>query len=448
MVWASLSGWGRYPRVQGEITEPSSILAKLDLSPSHTTVTPRGQGRSYGDAALPVDQGLVIQTRELRHFLSFDAETGILKAEAGVTLQDILDVAIPQGWFLPVTPGTRFVSLGGAAAANIHGKNHHQCGAIAHCIQAIEILTEQGFLTATPEHNRDLFQATLGGFGLTGLIQTVTLSLKKIETSKIKARLIKVSDFEEALGLCKEHEQDSEYSVAWIDCLASKKNLGRGIVMLGNHATKNEVSESSHTLENTWKKSFSVPCEAPGFLLNTWTLKAFNTLYYERFRQKETERLMTLEEWFFPLDSLLRWNLLYGPRGFVQYQCVIPFSDGIRGMREILDFLTHNKIGSFLAVLKIVKQDSVLLPFAIPGYTLALDIPLSHPTLFEKLDALDKIVIRFGGRVYLAKDARLSPSLFRAMYPEYPQWISTVSKYSPEKRFYSLLAKRLQLGEP
>jgi len=438
-----LSGWGRYPQVLGKIIEPSSPFKKLELPASFTTFTPRGLGRSYGDAALPLDNGLVIQTANLRHFLFFDSEKGIVKAEAGVTLQNILDVAIPQGWFLPVTPGTRFVSLGGAVAANVHGKNHHQCGAIAHCIQEIEILTERGLFTATPESHRDLFLATLGGFGLTGFIQTVTLALKKIETSKIKARFIRVSDFEEALDLCKRYEQDFEYSVSWIDCLA--ENLGRGIVMLGTHAKKSEIPETPDPLQNTWKKSFSIPM--PGFLLNTWSLKTFNTLYYH-LKGKKTERLLNLEEWFFPLDAILKWNLLYGPRGFVQYQCVIPFRDGMRGMQQILEFLTQNKIDSFLAVLKTVKQDEVLLPFATAGYTLALDIPFRHPSLLHKLDELDKIVVRFGGRIYLAKDARLSPSLFREMYPEYPNWISTVLKYSPEKKFYTLLAKRLHFGDP
>ena len=283
---------------------------------------------------------------------------------------------------------------------------------------------------------------------MTGLIQRVTLRLKRIDSSLIESsKCIRVANLEEAMGRCRELDDQYEYSVVWMDSLASGSKLGRGIVMVGNHLPQSDLSKSQmkNRLNNVWKKTISCPENIPEAFLSAWSMKCFNQMYYHRFLGRESTRIIPFEPWFFPLDSIQRWNRLYGSKGFVQYQFVLPHETAYQGMREILTYLADKKLGSFLSVLKRVREDTALLPFAVPGFTLALDIPLRHDEVLDHLDTLDQLVIQFGGRIYLAKDARLKPESFRKMYPQADAWLAVVDHYNANRRFFSRMGKRLKL---
>ncbi len=441
-----ICGWGRYPVKECDIINIFYPLKNLNgLTNKFSHITPRGMGKSYGDASLSCKDGVVIDTSCMNKFISFDKEKGVIKALSGVSLSEILDLIIPEGWFLPVVPGTRAISLGGALASNVHGKNHHIDGAIANFTEEMEILTEGGLQVCTPLSNRELFFSTIGGMGMTGLIQSAKLRLKKIETSLINAKLIKTKNFEEALSIFAESDKKYEYSVTWVDCLAKGKNLGKGIVMLGNHVSAKDFQGEKNKLDNKWKREISLPDVFPNWTLNKYSINLFNFAYYNKMLGKEKNCIMNFDSWFFPLDIIKNWNVLYGKNGFIQYQFVMPFLNGKKGIEEALTFLSSKKIGSFLAVLKVVREDTVLLPFAVSGYTLALDIPIRNKEIFELFNELDKIVLKYGGRLYLTKDSRMSKDTFNEMYPRYKQWKETVNKFSPSNLFYSGLSERLAL---
>lgn len=406
-------------------------------------------GRSYGDASLASDQkdSAAIITRWQNRLLDLDPDRGFLTAEAGTTLERILDTIIPHGWFLPVTPGTRFVSLGGALAGNVHGKNHHVSGSIVRFVNWLDVLTEGGVLRCSADQNAELFFATVGGYGLTGLILRASLRLKKIESAWIKARLLHVADLDAGLLLSETLDRDYEYSVTWIDALARGKKLGRGIAMFGYHASPAELDPSrrAEPLRNRWKRRIVAPRNFPGAALNNVTNHIFNFAYRHRFLGRERNGLLCLESWFYPLDRIVAWNRFYGRAGFVEYQCALPRPTAAAAMRDILERVQAARVGSFLAVYKRISDDGVAMPFAIPGYTLSLDFGLRNPDIFPLLDALDRIVVQYGGRICLSKDARLSAEMFREMYPEYPRWRAIVSKWAPSGRFSSRLSQRLRL---
>ncbi len=434
-----LSGWGRYPTIEAREESPKSrdripgVLASPHL--------PRGRGRSYGDAGLPAPGHLSVNSAELDHFISFDPVSGILEAEAGITLERILRFCVPRGFFLPVTPGTQFVSLGGALASNVHGKNHHRTGSIEHFVSEAEIATPSGVLTCSREQNPDLFRATLGGYGLTGMITRVRLQLRPIETGRMECLRVRARNLEDMFRLFREHDANYEYSVSWLDALAKGRNLGRGILMLGNHAQADEKPNTSFP-----KKSFKarVPFAMPGFLRSPNLLTAFNGAFY-RFSKNGGPFREGYEAFFYPLDRILDWNLLYGKNGFLQYQCALPDPHGEDGVLACLNFLSGNRLGAFLSVLKRCGDDEVLLPFCGRGYTLALDIPFRGAETLKALDRLDEVVLKYGGKVYLTKDARLKPETFRAMYPEYKGWMETVRRYNPDGKSSSRMAERLEL---
>lgn len=444
----TLSGWGRYPVVDASVltlrSTPDAVANLLDTSDS---VIARGMARSYGDASLPTASGRAVKTRWLDRFIAFDPETGILTAEAGVTLESIVDVAVPAGWFLPVSPGTRFVSLGGAIASNIHGKNHHKVGAIVRFVEELEVLTGKGRVRCSPSCNAPLFFATVGGYGLTGLILSATIRLRKIETTSIAARFIKVASLEEALAIDLSVSEDYEYSVTWLDALAPKQNLGRGIVMLGNHARRDElpVSCQARPLRHRWARAFGPPDMIPGWLLNPFTNRIFNTAYGNRFLGREASSLVGLESWFYPLDRVSDWNRFYGKTGFVEFQCSLPTDSAGAGMRALLSRIQVAGTGSFLAVYKRMGHDAVTMPFAIPGFTLAIDFGLQQPRVLTLIAELERIVIEHGGRVYLSKDASMGPETFRRMYPEYAEWSNVVAEWAPGKLFRSRMSDRLAL---
>lgn len=441
-----LAGWGNYPQAVCQRAEPLECPGDLEAFAAFKHLTPRGLGRSYGDASLSPEDSLVVATRWQNKFLDFDRGNGAITAQAGVTLQEILDLIIPAGWFLPVSPGTRHISLGGALASNVHGKNHHCCGAIVNFVESLQVLTEGGLLDCNRTNRPDLFFATVGGYGLTGLIRQATLRLKKIETAWIAARLVKVKDLDAAMAVEEELEKKFEYSVVWLDSLARGQNLGRGIVMAGNHARRTELPGGiSLPLENRWNRQIHVPRQFPGWVLNNGTNRLFNFAYAHHFLGRESETLMRFEPWFYPLDRVADWNRFYGRAGFVEYQCALPMTTAAAGVRDILELVGRKGFGSFLAVCKRIGDDGVTLPFAMPGWTLALDFGNRGMELFGTLDELDNLVIHRGGKVYLSKDARLKPAAYREMYPEHPRWRVVTEHYNPTRRFQSRLSQRLQL---
>lgn len=440
-----ISGWGHYPVQSCELERPERYA---DLRPHADRVVARGQGRSYGDASLNVD-GRVLLTERVNRLLEFDAANGKLRAEAGTTLAEILDVIVPMGWFVPVTPGTKFVSLGGCVAADIHGKNHHHEGSFGDHLLSIELILADGSrVVCSPSERSDLFWATVGGMGLTGIIGEVTLKLIPIESALMKVHHHAAVNFEQLFRLMQDPKLDDRYTVAWIDSLATGKNLGRGIAMCGHHAAADEVPDNIHG-DIKPAPSHSIPFDLPTWVLNSRSISALNSHYYRREGGKRYPFLSNHDSYFYPLDAIGSWYRLYGKRGFVQYQCVIPDTTAFEGVRSLLEKLSNSRRPSFLAVLKrLGPQGRGLLSFPMSGYTLALDFPIRNNGLFVLLNKLDEIVLQHGGRVYLAKDARLSADSFRAMYPRYQEWLAIKNTVDPQNRFSSSLSRRIGIGEP
>lgn len=431
-----LHGWGRYPRTPANVTLPLSATQCAGALAVAAPLIARGLGRSYGDSALGAR---VLGTQHLDHFQAFDATTGLLRCEAGVTLDAILRTFVPRGWFLPVTPGTRFVTVGGAVASDVHGKNHHGDGTFSAHVRAIEILLGNGErVTASPTEHADLFHATCGGMGLTGVILSVAVQLKPIVASDIIETTIKAPSLDAVLEAFDAHATTT-YSVAWIDCLARGMSLGRSLLMLGEHATEGALAVQP-------AKALPVPIDMPASLLNHATVQAFNTLYYARARQARSTRSIPFEPFFYPLDAISGWNRLYGRPGFVQYQFVLPRTAGVSGLREVLEHIAQSGRGSFLAVLKVFgAANANLLSFPTEGYTLALDFKV-EPAVFELLEVLDRIVLHHGGRLYLTKDARMSEATFKASYPRWPEFEAVRARWHAHGTFASAQSIRLGLS--
>lgn len=439
-----ISGWGRYPEHESELERPERYAGLLPDAPS---VIARGQGRGYGDAALN-ENGRVLLTERINRLLEFDTEQGILRAEAGATLADILEVIVPQGWFLPVTPGTRFVSLGGCVAADVHGKNHHHDGSFGNHVLAIELLLADGSCkTCSPMENADLFWATVGGMGLTGIIGEVTLKLIPVRSAYMHVQNHAAESLDQLFNLMQDASLDDRYAVAWIDSMASGNALGRGILMCGHHAAPDELPTGLSPFFVKRQRQRSIPMNFPSWTLNSLTISAFNSRYYRTESARREPFVNGYNPYFYPLDSIGNWNRMYGKRGFVQYQCVIPEPNAYDGISELLLELADSRCPSFLAVLKRMgPQGQGMLSFPMEGFTLALDLPIRDEGLFAALDRLDKIVLQYGGRVYLAKDARLSAKAFHTMYPRYAEWLKIKQSVDPDNRFSSSLARRLGIA--
>jgi FAD/FMN-containing dehydrogenase len=431
-----ISGWGRYPKINAEVIVPRTEVACVGALKDSDVLIPRGLGRSYGDSSLAP---LVLETRELQYFQEFDPLTGVLACDAGVSLYEILNVFVPKGWFLPVTPGTRFVTVGGAIASDVHGKNHHIDGTFCEHVLSFDIALGNGeIVTASLMQNPDLFHATCGGMGLTGVIISAQIRLRPITSSEILETTIKAPNLDAVLDGFEAYA-DSTYSVAWIDCLAKGTDLGRSLLMIGEHATDGALTVAS-------KKPITIPVDAPTQLLNPLSIKAFNALYYGKVYQPEKSRRIAFETYFYPLDQMLEWNRLYGKPGFLQYQFVIPKDQGRDGMRRILKEIVDSGQGSFLAVIKIFgKQNKNYLSFPIEGYTLALDFKFTS-NILELLSRLDKLVLEYGGRVYLTKDARMSEQTFKLGYPHWQDFEVIREKYHAIGKFASMQSKRLGLS--
>jgi FAD/FMN-containing dehydrogenase len=346
---------------------------------------------------------------------------------------------------LPVTPGTKFITVGGAVASDVHGKNHHIEGSFSNHILDMEIVLASGqAITCSPEINSDLFEASCGGMGLTGIISRVKFRLKKIETSFIRQKQIKAGSLDELIRLFEEYKHYT-YSVAWIDCLKKGPHFGRSILMLGEHASVLELNEKQKTnpLQLPGKKQINFPFSLPSWVLNTFTVKAFNFLFYAKNFKKEINQVIGYEPFFYPLDAILHWNRGYGKNGFVQYQFVLPL-EAEKGLVEILHRIGNKGMGSFLAVLKVFGKQESIISFPREGYTLALDFPVKAG-LLEFLDELDEVVLRYGGRLYMSKDARMKPEILRQGYPGLSKFKEIVRKYNPDGKIHSIQSDRLFL---
>jgi FAD/FMN-containing dehydrogenase len=448
-VTERLSGWGRFPVERCNVYRPESRrqLAAILESGAQPSFVSYGLGRSYGDAALNGQGGVVCHTR-LNRFLAFDAQSGVLECEAGVSLAEILLYFLPRGFFLPVTPGTKFVTIGGALAADVHGKNHHQDGTLGNFLLDFKLLTPTGEkLSCSPNSNPDIFWATLGGMGLTGIILSARIKLRPVESVYVLVDYQRAENLEDALGKMTESDVRYQYSVAWIDCLATGGHMGRAVLMRGNHARANELSASiRNRLAQPSLHRWTLPFDLPSLALNSLTVGAFNAFYYAVHRNAASQ-VVDLEKFFYPLDAVHHWNRLYGRRGFVQYQVALPLDGGLEGLKDVLTRLARSRRASFLAVLKRFGEPNPgLLSFPIEGYTLALDLPVASGVV-PLLHELDRVVLNYGGRIYLAKDALMSSQTFAAMYPKLEQFRAIKSRLDPHGVLSSSMARRLSIVE-
>jgi FAD/FMN-containing dehydrogenase len=378
--------------------------------------------------------------------VSFEPTDGRLTCEAGVLLRDVLDVFVPRGWYPAVVPGTKFVTIGGMVAADVHGKNHHLAGSFGRYVESLTLLQANGsIITCSQEENGELFRATIGGMGLTGVILTVAFRLLPIETSYIRQETLQACDLHQVMDLFIDSAEWT-YTVAWIDCLATSAAGGRSLLFRGEHAALADLCEEirANPLRTPARHSMRVPLDLPGALLNRTTARGFNSFYYRRGSRTGDTKLVNQDSFFFPLDRLLEWNRIYGRKGFTQYQCVLPKPASRDGIAALLAAISRSGQSPFLSVLKLLGPQDGLLSFPMEGYTLALDFPLRVGTL-ELLDRLDEIVAHHGGRVYLAKDARMSAKRMRDGYPELHRFEKLRADAGAGHRFQSLLSRRLML---
>ncbi|MFN3167552.1 MAG: FAD-binding protein [Phycisphaeraceae bacterium] len=437
----TLSGWGNHPRVGCDVFHPdrAARLRSLVSQGDSQQLVARGLGRSYGDSATNKGRG-VVDTNGLDRFVWFDEQTGLLTAEAGVSYADLIDVLLPRGWFPMVTPGTKFVTLGGAIAADVHGKNHHRDGSFNACVRSFTLLTPTGdVLTCSRQDNAEVFWATLGGMGLTGFILTATIQLRKVASPFMDVTTTRVGNLDAMLEHFTKTDDDFTYSVAWIDCLAKGDKLGRGVVLQGEHATGRLGPAPK-------KRSKSVPFDFPGFALNPLSVRTFNGVYYAT--HPTGNKREDVNTYFYPLDAVQHWNRIYGRRGFVQYQPVFPQADGDKGVRALIGRLAKEKRSSFLAVLKQMGAHEVgPLGFPLKGLTLAVDLPRA-PGIDAFLGELDQLVLDHGGRVYLAKDASMSAETFEQMYPKLDEFKQVKQLLDPEGVLSSDQSRRLGITGP
>jgi len=394
---------------------------------------PFGNGRSYGDSALNEN---ILYSKPYNNFLSFDEEKGILHLQSGVLLSEILDSFVPRGWFLKVTPGTKLITVGGAIASDVHGKNHHVEGCFSECVEEFSIMLADGEVK-TCKAGDELFYATCGGMGLTGVILDAKISLKRINSKYIKQTTIKTKNLKETFEAFEKYSSQP-YSVAWIDCLAKDEEIGKCLLMVGDFA-------DDGNLDFKQKGKISIPFNFPSFALNSLSVKAFNWLYYKKAPDGISHQKVDIDTFFYPLDAINNWNRIYGKGGFTQYQFIIPKAKSYEALLEILGKISQSNKGSFLAVLKLYgKENANYLSFPIEGYSLALDFKLEKG-LFELLDALDEIVARYDGRIYLTKDVRVSKEQFEKGYPDIEKFREFRKIHNMDKKFNSLQSKRVEI---
>ena len=441
MSRSTLSGWGRTTPGVATVVSPTCDEEVAQALATSSGIIARGLGRSYGDAA-QLSGGTVLSNLALVDQSAID-ENGVISVGAGTSLDQLLAFSIPQGWFLPVTPGTRQVTIGGAVAADVHGKNHHVDGSFANHVLDMRLVTPDNSMTLSPSQDGELFWATMGGMGLTGVVSRVTLQMLKIETDQMLVDTDRFSNLDEVMNAMVTGDNAYQYSVAWVDCMSRGLSMGRAVLTRARHATRSDVDAG--TLRAPRPTRLSVPCSAPNGLLNPLTIKAFNELWFRLSPRHQEEKPKSLSAFFHPLDGLRDWNRLYGPRGFVQYQFCVP-EGAADTVRRVIEHLSSSGIASFLAVLKrFGPSNPGLLSFPMSGWTLALDLPVGSPSLPGLLDDLDEMVVSARGRVYLAKDARLRPEMARAMYPNLDEFLAVKDRVDPRHQLTSDLARRLHL---
>ena len=442
-----LTGWGRTSPSVATVHSAGddAELVRLVTDAGLRGVLARGLGRSYGDAAQN-GGGVVVDMTTRHRVLSVDPETALVEVEAGVSLDQLMRLLLPRGLFVPVSPGTRQVTVGGAIAADIHGKNHHVDGSFGRHVTALDLLCADGIIRAlTPES--ELFWATVGGMGLTGLVLRATLRMKKVESAYCLVDTERCGDLDDLLRRMAEGDDRYTYSVAWIDCLARGSCLGRSVLTRGWPATRDQLPRKlrEHSLDFRPRQIGVAPPIFPSGLLNRVSVAAFNEAWYRKAPRERRGEIQGIAAFFHPLDGVAQWNRIYGPRGFLQYQFVVPFG-AEETLRRCIQLLGDSGQASFLAVLKRFGQSGRgHLSFPAPGWTLALDIPLGSPDLGDLLDRLDQEVLAAGGREYLVKDSRLPASAVAQMYPRLEQWRDIRRAADPDGVFISDLARRLGL---
>lgn len=435
-----LTGWGRSSHASSTVIEPTTTQEVVDVlrACNGTKMLARGGGRSYGDAALNAG-GYVLRTTKLRSVRSFDPASGTIVVDPGVTFGDLLRDRACSGWITPVTPGTQFATIAGAIANDVHGKNHDADGSIGDHVLWLDLALPDGTVRRVDRSNDpELFAATIGGIGLTGIITGVGLRMLAVPSTTLRVRERRVASLDEYLDLLQEARTRFRYSVGWIDGVASGRSLGRGILETAEHI-------EDPTRSRLRRAAVRMPVDLPGGAINAWTVGLFNQLYFRRIPAAGRERQLDLETFFYPLDSILDWNRIYGRRGFVQFQCVIPDAEAHRALHELLSAITASARASFLAVIKTLGGGGAgFLSFPMRGITLALDFPLAHGT-HELLDRLHSITIDHGGRIYLAKDSCVSARHLRQMYPRVEQFRAVLARVDPQRRMRSDMSDRLQL---
>jgi decaprenylphospho-beta-D-ribofuranose 2-oxidase len=442
--WAqiNLTGWGRTSGGAMTACRPervSELRERVREGPADGGRIAYGAGRAYGDAALN-SQGRVILTRRLNRMLAFDGDSGLLETEPGVTFNDLLAVFLPRGWLVPATPGTAFATLGGAVANDIHGKNHDRVGSFGDHLTWIDLMLPSGEIVRTTDSERpELFRATIAGLGLTGVIVGIGLRLMRVPSSAVRVRERRCRDLDAFLAALAEARQRATYSVGWIDGLAKGRELGRGLL--------EEAEPATEAVTDTPQRARRVPMDAPGSVLNPITIGLFNAAYYRRVPVGGRERIVPYRRFLYPLDAISDWNRIYGRSGFFQFQCVLPDASAPRGIRLLLEEIAGSGRASFLAVLKTLGAEGRgHLSFPMRGYTLALDFP-RRGGVEDVLRRLERLTLDHGGRIYLAKDAVLSPEGFRAMYPKLPEFQAVLDAIDPEQRLNSDMARRLKIRE-
>ncbi|SEG43727.1 FAD/FMN-containing dehydrogenase [Bryocella elongata] len=415
---APLESWGRYPNYNANVV---SLHWQGDyprvIDGVHHGVLPVGLGRSYGDVGLLKD-GTLVKTTAMNRLLAFDAETGVLTAESGISLAEILDFSVPRGFFLPVTPGTKYVTLGGAIANDVHGKNHEGAGSFGNHVPAFELVRSDGTrLLCTPTENPDFYAATIGGMGLTGLISWAQLRLKPIASRLIDYEGIQFHGIDEFIAIKKQYA-NVEYTVAWLDCVSTGRNFARGVYMLGEHAK--EPGE----LKSSPEPKLVFPIDAPAFALNKLSITAFNTLFFHKQIKSHVKTQQDYEPFFYPLDKVLHWNRMYGKRGLVQFQFALPWETSKEGTIAMLQEITKSGLASFLAVLKTFGDVPSLgmMSFPMPGFMFALDFPIKPGITMPLMQRLGDMTKEYGGRLYSAKDACMTPDQFQAFYPQWEKF--------------------------
>ena len=437
-----LGGWGRYPLIEAKLKSPTSIEELITLV-SRGNAIGRGNGRSYGDSSISKQNTICM--KNFNKILKFDNKNGLIVVESGILLSEIITTFLHRGWFPKVTPGSKYVTVGGMLACDVHGKNHHKDGSFGNYVEWLDIITpDKEIIRCSRKTNSEVFNWTIGGMGLTGIVLRIAFYLHPVTTSWIKQKTIPAKNIDHAIEIFEEN-LDSTYSVAWIDCLSRRNKLGRSLVMLGEHANVSDLNSNMKRdpLIIKSKTKIRIPFNFPSFILNSLTVKIFNSIYYLFGKKKKGYKLVDYDTYFYPLDYLLDWNKIYGSDGFAQFQCVLPLKNAKLGMREMLDALSVSKSNSFLTVLKRFGKQESYLSFPMEGYTLTLDFPITKKNI-ELMNKLDEITLKYKGRFYLAKDSRMNNYTLEksdTRFEKYKEFRSAKMK----KSFSSVQSQRLGL---